>query len=152
MDNIIIRTVKKSDAKRIASLSVQLEHSMSESEAKERLAVILKNKTQALFVAQDKSEVLGYVSVSANYELLNGVQCRIGGLVVDAQARGRGLGTKLMAKAEEWAKSKGSKTMKLSSNVKRIDSHRFYEKIGYLKTTGESRHGKLQYKFLELTR
>jgi len=142
MDNIIIRTVKKSDAKRIASLSVQLEHSMSESEAKERLAVILKNKTQALFVAQDKSEVLGYVSVSANYELLNGVQCRIGGLVVDAQARGRGLGTKLMAKAEEWAKSKGSKTMKLSSNVKRIDSHRFYEKIGYLKTKEQAAFSK----------
>ena len=142
MDNIIIRTVKKSDAKRIASLSVQLEHSMSESEAKERLAVILKNKTQALFVAQDKSEVLGYVSVSANYELLNGVQCRIGGLVVDAQARGRGLGTKLMAKAEEWAKSKGSKTMKLNSNVTRVDAHRFYEKIGYLKTKEQAAFSK----------
>ncbi len=142
MDNIIIRTVKKSDAKRIASLSVQLEHSMSESEAKERLAVILKNKTQALFVAQDKSEVLGYVSVSANYELLNGVQARLGGLVVDSVNRGKGIGKRLMKEAEQWAKSKGSKTMKLNSNVTRVDAHRFYEKIGYLKTKEQAAFSK----------
>lgn len=134
MSEIVIRKAKKSDAAKIADLSVQLEHPMTDEEAGERLAVVLRDENQALFVAQEKSQVIGYVSVSANFEFLNGVQARLGGLVVGSVNRGKGIGKRLMKEAEKWAKAKGIKSMKLASNVKRIDAHRFYEKIGYIKT------------------
>lgn len=131
MDEVIIRKAKMDDAKAIAELSLQMDHDMTEAEALERLTNILEDKKQTLLVAEVDGKVQGYNSVSANYELLNGVQARIEGLVVNESIRGLGLGRKLMEKAEEWAKEQGSKSMKLASNSKRIEAHKFYEKIGY---------------------
>lgn len=133
MSQVTIREVKIEDAPFIAKLSLQMDHEMNENEARERLAKIMEDKTQVLLVAEVEGKVLGYNSVSANYELLNGIQARIEGLVVDENARGLGLGRTLMEKAEDWAREKGSKSMKLASNSKRIEAHKFYEKIGYTK-------------------
>jgi ribosomal protein S18 acetylase RimI-like enzyme len=131
MRQVNIREVKMEDAPAIAKLSLQMDHDMTEEEAKERIAKILEDETQILFVADVDGEVMGYNSVSANYELLNGIQARIEGLVVDESTRGMGVGRMLMEEAEEWAREKGSKSVKLGSNVKRVEAHKFYEKIGY---------------------
>jgi len=131
---VVIREVKKNDYPAIADLSCQLEHDMTKEEAKERINNVIKDPTQTIFIAESRKEILGYVNVVARYELLSGVQSRIEGLVVDQKARGLGLGKLLMKKAEDWGKEMGSKTMKLVSNSKRIDAHKFYEHIGYLKT------------------
>lgn len=134
MNQVIIRSAKMADAAAIAKLSLQMDHEMTEAEAAERLTNILKDQTQTLLVADVDGVVMGYNSVSANYELLNGIQARIEGLVVDESTRGLGLGRKLMEKGEDWAKEQGSKTMKLASNSKRVEAHKFYEKIGYTKS------------------
>jgi len=143
MNQVTIRTAKLEDAKDIAKLSLQMDHDMTEEEARERLENILKDNTQVLLAAEVDGKVMGYNSVSASYELLNGVQARIEGLVVDESTRGLGLGRKLMERAEEWAKEKGSKSMKLPTNVKRIEAHKFYEKIGYTKTREQIAYKKI---------
>ncbi len=132
-DEVTIRKVEAADAPKIADLSQQMDHEMTAKEAQERIAVISSDSSQALFVAEYDGKVLGYVSVFVNYELLSGVQARIGGMVVDDSTRGLGLGRKLMEMAEQWAREKGSKTMKLASNMNRTEAHKFYEKIGYTK-------------------
>ena len=132
---IIIRKVRVEDAKFISELSLELCHVMTENEAKERLAKIIKRRDQVIFVAEHVGErVLGYAYVVLIYELLNGNQARLEGLIVDDVARGMGLGQKLMKSVEAWAKKKGSKTLKFVSNIKRIEAHGFYEKISYEKS------------------
>ncbi len=133
MNEVKIRLAALSDAAKIADLSCQLSHGASPREMSERLSVILKDPLQAVFVADVDGKVMGYVNVVAYYELLSGSQGRIWGLVVDESSRGLGLGRKLMEEAEKWAKAKGSPNMKVNSNVKRLEAHKFYEKIGYEK-------------------
>jgi len=130
-----IRKATEKDAKKIADLACQMGHSMTEAEAKERVTSIDRQKDyNLLFVAEEDSNILGFVSVYITDEILNGPQARIGGLVVDSNARGKGVGRILMTAAEDWAKEKGSQTMKLSSSMERVEAHKFYEKIGYTKS------------------
>lgn len=132
---IVIRKVRIEDAKFIGELSIQLGHAMTENEAKERLTKIIKQRDQAIFVAEHVGEIiLGFAYIVLIYELINGYQARLEGLVTDENARGIGLGRKLMAEVEKWAKKKGSKTLKFVSNIKRTEAHGFYEKIGYEKS------------------
>lgn len=133
MSVIKIRFARISDAPKVADLCSQLGHAATQGEIEERLRVVMKDPSQAILVAEVDDEVLGLVNVVAMYELLSGIQGRIWGLVVDDKARGLGLGRRLMEVAEKWVKEKGSSTMKVNSNVKRVDAHKFYEKIGYEK-------------------
>jgi len=141
---IVIRKVRAEDAKFIGKLSIQLGHEMSEQEAAERISRIIKMRDQVIFVADHVGErVLGFVYATRNFELLNGYQVRLEGLVVDESARGLGIGSQLMKTIETWAKKKGSKTLKFLSNVTRTEAHTFYEKIGYEKTKVQQQFKKI---------
>lgn len=132
---IVIRKVRIDDVKFVADLSIQLGHELTEKEAAERVSKIMKDRNQAIFVAEHVGErILGYAYVMFVYELANGYQARLEGLVTDENARGLGIGRKLMEQVEKWAKKKGSKTMKFVSNIKRVEAHGFYEEIGYEKS------------------
>ncbi|RPH24225.1 aminoalkylphosphonate N-acetyltransferase [Buttiauxella warmboldiae] len=55
-------------------------------------------------------------------------------LVVMPQARGHGVGSKLLAWAEEQARIAGAELTELSTSAKRLDAHRFYQREGYQHT------------------
>jgi len=55
----------------------------------------------------------------------------IGVLVVDKDFRKQGIGTKLMKKAEQWAKEKGYSEIRLRSGGHRKEAHQSYKAIGY---------------------
>jgi GNAT superfamily N-acetyltransferase len=55
----------------------------------------------------------------------------IGGLVVDKDQRGQGVGKALMAEAESWASGRGIREIRLRSNILREQAHQFYQAIGY---------------------
>lgn len=42
-----------------------------------------------------------------------------------------GVGATLLAAAEAWAAARGHDTLRVRSNVIRVDAHRFYERLGY---------------------
>lgn len=52
-------------------------------------------------------------------------------LVVDAQARGLGIGRALLAEAAERARAWGCYKLALSSNQSREQAHRFYQGLGF---------------------
>jgi GNAT superfamily N-acetyltransferase len=55
----------------------------------------------------------------------------IGGLVVDENQRGMGIGKALMAQAEDWVGDHGIHEVRLRSNIIREAAHQFYEAMGY---------------------
>jgi GNAT superfamily N-acetyltransferase len=75
--------------------------------------------------------VVGFVHVHLYLLLVDDREAEIGGLVVDASVRGRGLGARLMAAAEAWSLEKGCSSVYLRSNTLRTRAHAFYKNLGY---------------------
>ena len=50
---------------------------------------------------------------------------------MDAGARRLGVGKALVLAAEEWAHGHGCVTMRVRSNMKRVEAKPFYERLGY---------------------
>lgn len=55
-------------------------------------------------------------------------------LVVAESARGRGVGTVLVRRAEAWARARGAVRISLTSGLHRDRAHAFYESLGYERT------------------
>lgn len=60
---------------------------------------------------------------------------RVSALVVDEAMRGKGIGRALMQAAEQWAAERDCVLMEVTSNMRRGDAHRFYEGLGYERTS-----------------
>jgi GNAT superfamily N-acetyltransferase len=52
-------------------------------------------------------------------------------VIVDGAARGLGVGSAMMRWAIDEARRRGCSQVKLASNTKRADAHRFYERLGF---------------------
>jgi GNAT superfamily N-acetyltransferase len=63
--------------------------------------------------------------------LVAGARAEIVGLVVDAAARRRGVGTLLVNAAEQWARAANLADIVVRSNVMRDASHGFYLASGF---------------------
>jgi GNAT superfamily N-acetyltransferase len=55
----------------------------------------------------------------------------LGGLVIDEPYRGKGVGGKLLAAVEDWARLKGCRAISVRSNIIRHEAHKFYAAQGY---------------------
>ncbi|KFC84682.1 aminoalkylphosphonate N-acetyltransferase [Buttiauxella agrestis] len=79
--------------------------------------------------------VVGMISLHMQFHLhhVNWVG-EIQELVVMPAARGHGVGSKLLAWAEEQARIAGAELTELSTSAKRLDAHRFYQREGYQNT------------------
>jgi len=129
---ITIRLADSGDVARIASLCGQLDYPASEREIRLRLDRILKEKDHAVYVAEKRDAlVVGWVHVCARRLLIFDGYAEIEALVVDDGCRRRGIGRRLMERAEEWTRARRCKTVNLRSNIVREGAREFYEGIGY---------------------
>ena len=84
------------------------------------------------FVAVSEEKVVGFITIEQSLDLVSPIGClRINGLAVGHEYRRRGIGTKLMAHAEAFAKENGLSSIILNSGVKRKTAHAFYKSLGY---------------------
>ncbi|MGH7633904.1 MAG: GNAT family N-acetyltransferase [Gemmatimonadaceae bacterium] len=60
---------------------------------------------------------------------------RLTAVIVDEEARGKGVGRTLVAAAEAALRERGCAMIEITSNKKRIDAHAFYERLGYTATS-----------------
>lgn len=91
----------------------------------------LDSTREAVFVAEDDGKIMGFVHVEKYNLLYFESMANILGLAVAQSDRRKGLGRKLMAKAECWAKDNGIHIMRLNSGTGRTHAHSFYRAIGY---------------------
>ena len=127
-----IREATPADAPSLAELSGQLGYPVPPDEMSERLAALLADPHHAVFVfAAGDGRVLGWVHVFRSLYLEAPPMAEIGGLVVDAEARGRGIGARLVERVERWALARGLVRIRVRSRLEREDAHRFYDRLGY---------------------
>ncbi|HZI89561.1 MAG TPA: GNAT family N-acetyltransferase [Candidatus Polarisedimenticolia bacterium] len=134
-----VREMTAEDAERVAALSGQLGYPSTPDQIRHRLLGIEAHPEARVFVACDAvGRVQGWVHVYGHRQLESGGAAEVGGLVVDEEARGQGMGRALMAAAESWARERGYERLTLRSNVVRDEAHRFYQRLGY--TIVKSQH------------
>ena len=128
---VAVRRARADDAPRIAELSGVLGYPVDSRVMAERLAHLVSRDDNAVFVASDGDRVLGWIH-GGEHELLEiGRLCEILGLVVEPSARRSGAGRALIAAIEQWAGSRGVRQVSVRSNVVRLESHPFYERLGF---------------------
>lgn len=127
-----LRPARIGDAAEIARLAGELGYPVEAAVMEARLRAILPLPQHRVTVAQgDGGGLLGWIAVERRFTLESGERIEIVGLVVDAAARGSGIGRTLVADAGQWALAQGFETIGVRSNVAREGSHPFYESLGY---------------------
>lgn len=142
MTPITIRSASLADSRAISSLTVQLGYRASGSEISERLEILLNRPDCFIAVAEAAGVVVGWVAAEHRTLLESGPRVEIVGLVVAKRQRRSGIGSALVAAAEQWQKERGVSTIFLRSNIARPESHPFFERLGY------SRH-KTQHAYIK---
>jgi GNAT superfamily N-acetyltransferase len=126
-----IRRARPTDIARLAELAGELGYPTTTAEMKVRLRRVKPDATNAIFVAEDGGEVIGWTHVSVSYLLEVPLRAEINGLIVSGKSRSRGTGARLLEAAEAWARTKKCEGMSVRSNVIRDRAHAFYERNGY---------------------
>jgi ribosomal protein S18 acetylase RimI-like enzyme len=99
----------------------------------DELAAIVDAPASILLLALDRDaddEVLGSLTL-AWFRIPTGVRAWIEDVVVDGEARGKGVGEALNRHALERARLLGAKTVDLTSRPSREAANRLYQRIGF---------------------
>jgi ribosomal protein S18 acetylase RimI-like enzyme len=94
------------------------------------LAAIVTSRSTALFVARDGGRIVGSLTL-ALFRIPTGLRAWIEDVVVDSEARGKGVGEALNRAAIEHARRAGAKTVDLTSRPSREAANRLYQRIGF---------------------
>lgn len=116
----------------MAKLVTQLGYPASEEDVLTRFKFIQNLAGHEIFVAVgDSLQVIGWIHILQFPTLEMTLSTELGGLVVDSEYRGRGIGKQLLAAAEKWSLNLGIKRLQFTSQMKRSEAHVFYQKQGY---------------------
>ena len=128
----MIREAVDGDAAGIAALIVELGYPVTAEDVTSRMTM-LRALGHAPLVAEDESgRLIGCVTISRTPVLHRDAQVgRLSMLVVTADRRSSGTGTGLVREAETRLAALGCKMVEVTSNLRRAEAHRFYERLGY---------------------
>ena len=130
-----IRSAVPDDAQAIARLSGELGYPTTQADARRRLFDIKTSQNHAVMVAEDGSgSVVGWIHVFRSRRLGGEPFAELGGLVVTEGLRGRGIGSRLVAEAEEWASKREIATLRIRTRTTRNDARLFYEDLEFVLT------------------
>lgn len=112
-----------------ADLIPQLSSSSPPPSAEE-LAAIVDSPDAVLFVARSDGRIVGSLTL-AFYRIPTGLKAWIEDVVVDASARGQGVGEQLNRAALDEAARRGAKNVSLTSRPSREAANRLYQRLGF---------------------
>lgn len=143
LENLVIRTARENDVPALAAIFAADEigghgDTADRSAQPDYLAAfraIEASPSETLYVAELDGEVVGtfqtailtkLVGRGAKSMVIEAVQTR-------ADMRGRGIGAVMINFCLEEARRQGLNAAQLTSNMARLDAHRFYERLGFEK-------------------
>lgn len=94
------------------------------------LAALVAGADTVLFIARVDGRILGSLTL-AFYRIPTGLKAWIEDVVVDGDARGRGVGELLNRAAIDEARARGAKHVSLTSRPHREAANRLYRRIGF---------------------
>jgi GNAT superfamily N-acetyltransferase len=124
-----IRSITPEDAEAASELSAQLGYPCSSAEMRARIERLHPHR--AVFVAELDNTLAGWIDASLESHLQSEDAVLIGGLVVKDGLRGHGIGQRLCQAVEAWARDLNIKKIRVRSQIKRTEAHRFYLQRGY---------------------
>jgi len=100
------------------------------------LAAITADPDEEMFVVEENGAAVGCFQLSYLPGLMRRGMWRgqIEAVHVSAAMRNRGIGGEMMRWALTRCRERGCGMVQLTSNKKRLDAHRFYERLGFLKS------------------
>lgn len=99
--------------------------------SRDDLAALVKSESSTLLVARaDEGRIVGAANLTV-YRVPTGLRAIIEDVIVDASARGQGLGEALVRRCLEIAREKGAPSVTLTSNPKREAANRLYQRMGF---------------------
>ncbi|HEX3254755.1 MAG TPA: GNAT family N-acetyltransferase [Gaiellaceae bacterium] len=113
-----------------ARLVPQLSSSASPPTREQLDAMISSPATTLLLARDDQDRIIGSLTL-AMFRAPTGVRAWIEDVVVEAEARGQGIGEALVAEAVRVASEAGARTVDLTSRPSRDAANRLYEKAGF---------------------
>lgn len=135
MSGVAIRQAVAGDCAALSRLIGQLGYEAGEAEVAARLEAMAREHTPVL-VAEVDGRVVGCLSTSIMHVLHRPKPVgRISMMVVDEALRGRRIGAQLVRAAERALAEQGCGLVEVTSNLARTDAHRFYERLGYERTS-----------------
>lgn len=143
LDTLIIRAARQEDVPALAAIYAADEigghgDTTDESALPDYLAAfrdIEASPTETLYVAELDGEIVGTFQTAILTKLIGrGAKS----MVIEAvqtrpDMRGRGIGAVMINYCLDEARARGMKAVQLTSNVARLDAHRFYERLGFEK-------------------
>jgi ribosomal protein S18 acetylase RimI-like enzyme len=114
----------------MARLIPQLSSSSPPPDAAALTAIVESECCHLLLAREDDGTVLGSMTLVV-FPIPTGVRAWIEDVVVDVDARGRGVGEAMNRHALELARSLGAKTVDLTSRPSREAANRLYQRIGF---------------------
>jgi ribosomal protein S18 acetylase RimI-like enzyme len=97
---------------------------------REDLEAIVRSPSTILYIARDGDTMLGTLTL-ALFRIPTGLRAWIEDVVVDASARGEGVGEALNRAALERARTLGAATVDLTSRPSREAANRLYRRLGF---------------------
>lgn len=146
---MLIRAAESDDAKQLVHLIKQVENSnfmlfepgereTTVDQQRKRIESMREEETSTILVAEDNGELVGYLfAMGGNpVRVKHAVYLAIG---VAESARGKGVGTRLFARLEEWAKERAIHRLELTVMIHNKAGIALYEKMGF-EIEGTKRH------------
>jgi len=131
MEKVTIRVLRVDDAKTVATLSASLGYLASAEEVQSRIELLADSNDRMAFAAILQDAVVGWIDAAVERHLQSEPVVVIGGLIVRDDMRGKRIGQQLCHAVEQWAAQIEISAVRVRSQLKRADAHRFYLRDGY---------------------
>lgn len=132
----MLRNITIFDAQEIQSISnFELGYDVNLNIVKKQIKKLTEDSLHHIIIGYENEQtrkIIGFVYAELYESLYMDTGLNILGLAVDSDFQGQGIGKKLMSSIEEYALKNNISYIRLNSNVRRTEAHRFYESIGYV--------------------
>ena len=132
----MLRNITIFDAQEIQSISnFELGYDVNLDIVKKQIRRLTNDNKHNIIIGFENEQtrkIIGFVHAELYESLYMDTGLNILGLAVDSNFQGQGIGKKLMNSIEDYALKNNISYIRLNSNVRRIDAHKFYESIGYV--------------------
>jgi ribosomal protein S18 acetylase RimI-like enzyme len=129
--SVLVRHWEEKDLAQLADLSGELGYPATREQVARRLSLIGSGGIVLVAADRGSGRVLGWIELQVITHITSDPHLEICGLVVSGEARSRGIGSLLVSAAEETARDKNVRCLRVRSNIIRDRAHGFYTRLGF---------------------